>query len=269
VLRDRGWRIHRVWSTDWFHRPDEQLRKILAAIDAAILDVDREEADLASEPELTIEINAEPAQVERTEPIHPMEGEAGAEWVTPYQEAAFNVPRETAIHDTRQPILREIAARIVEIEGPIHREEVARRVTSLWGLSRTGSRIVETINQAIDASLHIKTLRADGPFLMHARQEAKPQVRSRSGVGSLSLKKPEMIAPAEITHAITLLVNDNLGLRRDDLPTMIARLFGFKATSAKFKEVVEDALPRAQNENLVILRDEKLYPPRSIAGSVA
>jgi very-short-patch-repair endonuclease len=35
VLESRGWTIHRVWSTDWFHRPAEQARKIKAAIDAA------------------------------------------------------------------------------------------------------------------------------------------------------------------------------------------------------------------------------------------
>ena len=42
VLKDRGWRIHRVWSTDWFHRPDEQLRKIVAAIEKARIDSDAE-----------------------------------------------------------------------------------------------------------------------------------------------------------------------------------------------------------------------------------
>ena len=37
VLIDRGWKIHRIWSTDWFHRPDEQLRRTVAAIEAAKL----------------------------------------------------------------------------------------------------------------------------------------------------------------------------------------------------------------------------------------
>ena len=26
VLEDRDWTIHRIWSTDWFNRPEEQLR---------------------------------------------------------------------------------------------------------------------------------------------------------------------------------------------------------------------------------------------------
>ena len=35
VLEGLGWRIHRIWSTDWFYRRDEQLRKLKAALDAA------------------------------------------------------------------------------------------------------------------------------------------------------------------------------------------------------------------------------------------
>jgi superfamily I DNA and/or RNA helicase/very-short-patch-repair endonuclease len=35
VLEGLGWRVHRIWSTDWFYRRDEQLRKLKAALDAA------------------------------------------------------------------------------------------------------------------------------------------------------------------------------------------------------------------------------------------
>jgi very-short-patch-repair endonuclease len=35
VLEGLGWRIHRIWSTDWFYRRDEQLRKLRAALEAA------------------------------------------------------------------------------------------------------------------------------------------------------------------------------------------------------------------------------------------
>ncbi len=35
VLEDNGWVIHRIWSTDWYQRPQEQLRKTVGAIEAA------------------------------------------------------------------------------------------------------------------------------------------------------------------------------------------------------------------------------------------
>lgn len=35
VLEDQGWTIHRIWSTDWFQRPAEQLRGIASKIERA------------------------------------------------------------------------------------------------------------------------------------------------------------------------------------------------------------------------------------------
>src|SRR3546814_12655963 len=35
VLERHGWTIHRVWSTDWFQRPNEQLERIVERIEAA------------------------------------------------------------------------------------------------------------------------------------------------------------------------------------------------------------------------------------------
>ena len=37
VLEDHGWIIHRVWSTDWFQRREEQLKRIDQALDKAAL----------------------------------------------------------------------------------------------------------------------------------------------------------------------------------------------------------------------------------------
>lgn len=35
VLESLGWRLHRVWSTDWFKHPDRELRRVLDAIEDA------------------------------------------------------------------------------------------------------------------------------------------------------------------------------------------------------------------------------------------
>jgi hypothetical protein len=35
VLEGLGWWIHRIWSTDWFHNPDAELRKVVQAIETA------------------------------------------------------------------------------------------------------------------------------------------------------------------------------------------------------------------------------------------
>jgi hypothetical protein len=67
-------------------------------------------------------------------------------------------------------------------------------------------------------------------------------VRDRSGVSSSGLRKPESLPPQEIKKAILMLVEEYYGVRRDLLPVDVARLFGFKATSAQLREVIEQQI---------------------------
>src|SRR5208282_5225342 len=45
VLEDHGWIIHRIWSTDWFQRPQDQLRKTVHAIETAKIMLEARRAD--------------------------------------------------------------------------------------------------------------------------------------------------------------------------------------------------------------------------------
>jgi hypothetical protein len=67
-------------------------------------------------------------------------------------------------------------------------------------------------------------------------------VRSRGDVESNTLRKPEILPPEEVMAAIVQLVEENYGAERDQLVQAVARLFGFAATSAQLREVVERAL---------------------------
>ena len=253
VLRDRGWRIHRVWSTDWFHRPEEQLRKVVDAIEKAKMEADIDEKEeLEASDQLPVEVD-----IEREEPVEALNGET-VTWAVPYVEADFEVPSATAIHETPLTELVRIVARVVEIEGPIHRDEIARRITTLWGLQRTGGRIVETIGRAIDSGLQAGLLKVHTGFISRSGQGQVP-VRDRSEVASANLKRPEMIPPLEIRQAVLHLVADHLGLRWAEATVLVARTLGFKATSSKLREVIEKVLQGMTQEGAVEVRDEKVF----------
>ena len=68
VLEDKGWCIHRIWSTDWFNSPDRALTRVVEAIEAARVhvppsesppendtpDSDEGEAGSESEPDMLV-----------------------------------------------------------------------------------------------------------------------------------------------------------------------------------------------------------------------
>jgi very-short-patch-repair endonuclease len=257
VLRDRGWRIHRIWSTDWFHRPNEQLLKVVRAIETAQTEEDRfvEDEELAQSESDPVGAS----EVERVSPgVAPIDG-ASPEWLVPYAEADFGVPSETAIHETSRSVLCDIVARVVTIEGPVHRDEIARRITSLWGQQRTGGRIVEAVGKAIETAVGTGVLSDESGFISHS-ENATIHVRSRLHVSSLPLRRPEMLPPAEIRAAIRHLANEQVGVHVDEMPMIVGRVLGFKATSAKLKEVISRALGESVDNGSVLLRDSKVFP---------
>ena len=181
-------------------------------------------------------------------------------WVLPYQEADFDVPSGTAIPDTSLNTLAKIVTRVVTIEGPIHREEVIRRVTSLWGHHRAGNRIIGTVTGAIQLAVRKGILQSEGEFVSLA-DRTEIAVRSRSAVTASNLRKPEMLPPAEIAAAIRRLLADHIGLTRQELVAMVARLLGFKTTTAKLKEAIDAVVAGMIEQAEVSVRDDKFFSP--------
>jgi very-short-patch-repair endonuclease len=258
VLRDRGWRIHRVWSTDWFHRSCEQLQKIIDAIQSAERDAHADEELNSTSEQFAIDPTI--SEVDRTnsnEVEEPIES-ASVAWIVPYVEANLDVPRGTPIHESKLSELTRIVVGVVAVEGPIHSDEVARRVTSLWGLQRTGARIAEAISRALQSAIDQGLVQAQSEFFTHKDQITIP-VRRRTDANSASLKKPEMISPSEMRQTMLHLMAENVGVRRDEIPLMVAKALGFGATGAKLKHAIESELERMLKESLLVFRDEKLF----------
>ena len=94
-------------------------------------------------------------------------------------------------------VMARITEAIVNIEGPVHQDEVARRVTSLFGKSRTGSLISAAAFGALQMLKASRTLVERNDFWMTQAQLDNPPVRDRSGA-PLTLQRADMLSPLEI-----------------------------------------------------------------------
>jgi len=251
VLKDRGWSIHRIWSTDWFHRPKEQLAKALSAIEQARsrLATEQGERKEAGSPE--------PAPlIERVETA--ADNETPEYIATPYVEADFAVPRETPIPDLPVNKLAEIVRRVVAIEGPIHRDVVSHRIATLWGQQHLGNRMADAITAAVNLEVRAQALGEEEGFLAIAGQK-EIAVRNREHVLSGSLKKPAHLPPAEVRAAICQIVSRHLGIQRDEVPAAMARLFGFRSASTGIREIIERQLERLLESRQLVLKEDRLF----------
>ncbi len=261
VLENRGWKIHRIWSTDWFQRPEDELRKVLGAIEQARMSwANRETAGIVSDSPERITEAPPPENPTIAREVHrdPEATSEGTYPTRPYEVASFRISRGRSLQQLRPPELAKIVTRVVQIEGPIHREEIIRRVTQLGGLQRTGRRVREAVEAALAKAAQERLREEDTNFFMVNEIQEVP-IRDRGVVPSSSLRKPEMLPPAEIRQAMLAVVRVHFGVAHDEAIIETARLFGYRSTSPQLREVLERELGLLLSQGELEERNGRVY----------
>jgi very-short-patch-repair endonuclease len=228
ILESRGWKIYRIWSTDWFHRRQDQearlLDYLLALGNSEPVDV---VASQDNDPMLHL---FEPSVI-----VDTLQVEIGS----PYVESSEKVfttnkaPHEVSVYERSK-----LVKKIVEIEGPIHQDEVARRVAKAFGLEKAGARIQ---NATLEGLKFTKGLFVENDF-WSIDGENKKVVRNRSTVVNKNLEKAEYLPPSEIRNALEYLVKNSVQIEDVELIQQVSRLFGFQRCGPDLKIVIQKIL---------------------------
>ncbi|MDA8445813.1 DUF3320 domain-containing protein [Paracidovorax valerianellae] len=260
VLEDHGWIIHRIWSTDWFQRPKEQLERTIAAVEAAKRALDeRSENPLMSHRAVPVEIiTVDRGQVPEVGLVDVSDGLQSRDL---YVESTPDRHIEYELHETPIGFMADLVVKVVEVESPLHFDELVVRLRGAWGLQRAGARIEAAVARAVDVAHERRSIARSGQFLKHPSRT--PVLRDRQLVQSAGLRKAEMISSEEIAAGVLDLVRDNLGATDDEIAVGVARGLGFRSTSLPLKNavnaVVSDLLVnnflRRDNSMIVIGKD--------------
>ena len=234
VLEDRQWVIHRIWSTDWYKNSQEQVKRALAAIEhaKARCKVSAREPKVVSEPVIELDVfgedesdDAVQTEFNKDDPLR--------EIVTEYKEAELRARTDQPLHELPTAGLAQIALHVVEVEAPVHRDEVTRRIAAFWGHQRISARMSAAVKNALDHAVRHGLLENRNEFYCLAGQQDVP-VRSRESVVSATLRSPEMLPPDEIRKAVLHIVQTHLGAANDEIIVAASRIFGFRSTGPEF-----------------------------------
>jgi very-short-patch-repair endonuclease len=241
VLEGLGWTLHRVWSTDWFRNPERELRRIAESLerakagggsgDASVQDGARNAQE---------ETSGEPFEREAPERL---ERHLTAE---PYRCADLKALRgELQWRELQTCSASWIASwvvAVVEVESPVHENEVVRRIVEAAGHQRAGSRLRRAIRQGIAHATLRGQIEGRGVYLWVSGQSTL-MVRDRSGLPPVA-RKMEQVPPEEIEAAVVRVVEAAVGISGDDLAVAVARLFGFARTTEAMREPIAGAISR-------------------------
>lgn len=159
-----------------------------------------------------------------------------------YQRAVFPIKSWQEPHEVAVGTLAELAGRIVRAEGPIHQEEVARRVAASFGKEKAGARILgATLFALKTAQRRADDLLSDGTFWFTRSQADNPPVRDRSLEAGATLKAAS-ISMLEIKAALRIARDDNAGGDGAELVRTAARLLGFRRVGPDLQARIAAAL---------------------------
>ena len=239
ILERLGWQFHRIWSTDWFYRREREIDRLRAALDETLTTSqgslaipganDSADHSSATEPDETCG-----RRTSLAEEIPEM----GLR-VPPYRRASVSVRTQAEPHEAPIGQLIALVDKIVDAEGPIHRNEVARRVAAAFGKNRTGTRITGATDLALQAAA--ERIRHDGEFWFTAGQGEKPPVRDRSAESG-PLTRAEFLPPMEIRAAARMVVEHS---GRMDMPEVVratAQLLGFRRAGSDLQQTIRKTL---------------------------
>lgn len=263
VLEGLGWRLHRIWSTDWWINPEREVEKLLARLDAELA---REEETPAPEPEpdpqpVSGEDDAGQADdvafTITTEDRVDAAGSgtmpnAAAGAITTYQVADLAPGDAQAFYDRANNARLTAGLRqVIETEGPLPESVLHRRVARAWGLERTGARIVERLRQLTPADSG-RTREGEVTFLWPAgaRPEAWADFRG-AGEDEASRRRVDDVCLEELANGVLRVLATTGNAPRADVIKSVCRLLGLSRTLADAEARLGLALSALQAQGRV------------------
>ncbi|MEA1605563.1 DUF3320 domain-containing protein [Pseudomonas spirodelae] len=231
VLEGLGWNFHRIWSTDWFRNPQQEITRAVAAIEAA-------RAKIAEGRYALPEVTPEPKHeiVRGTSAIESMPSLS-----KPYFKARLPlVASLTELHQEKPEHLMQMVRSVVEAEAPVHLSEVTRRLMEAFGVTRAGSRITNAVEEAVRLGVRHKLFNERGGFLYGADNRPIP-IRNRAHLESAE-RKFEWVAPEELDQALMQTVMLGFSMSREDAISGALSLLGFGRATAKVSGQLEERI---------------------------
>jgi len=255
VLEELGWTLHRVWSTDWFKNPDREVDRILEAVRRAQEERSNQNPDGAASEKASSPGDRKDANIPAIERAPHSNVSAPSR---PYKVAHLDLAADgRSVKEIPRSALVDYVSEIVEVESPVHIDEVIRRVVQSAGGQRAGSRIEAHLRSAIDLGVQRRAYRKEGDFLFFGGQ-SQVAVRDRSKLDPSS-RKVHLVSDAELRAAISQATANARGLKYDDVAPEACTLLGFARCTEEMREVVTRVLRDAIADGSLLRRGDDVH----------
>jgi len=254
VLGSLGWNIFRVWTMDWWERPEE----VLAAIEKAVMNAEQvssdeqdnsilytEESDGISaysgdntngnsfstrydkpagqlqSGNFTATKSKETPIGKLSEPVAQPQGNAQE-----YKQAILlsaNFPSDEFMLPKHERLIMRQIAEVINKEAPISRQLLCKRILSSWNITRLGPKLDGYLEFLFNRTSFYKIIHEGVMFFWKdiSHMENYTLFRPNSGRDATDLP------PEEVANGIKQTLEEQISLPTPDLARLVAQLFGY------------------------------------------
>ena len=255
IMSSLGWRLYHVWSMAWYLNPEDEKKRLLdflkqcdkVDMEKQVLKPAAPLKETNSQPELTF-VNVEDMTdtEDRSSDTHQITFETYAfsnPWEAPYEHG----------EDNYSNLARRIMW-VMEREQPIHKEELYRRLATVFGNEKATAPVRRTIDDCIRRRMSSKIIiRGEFVYLRGAPIVARAPKKYDDP------RTIDHIAPEEIQDAMTKILHFAYGLTSKDLISETARQLGYARTGPRINSALEENIDAMLSSGMIRESDGKLY----------
>lgn len=237
VLEDIGWKIYRIWSTDWIKDPLTEGRKLLYAVNKALNEYTEGSVTSGERHKLQDDLLQQTIGIEVIEKPAEIDGQS---YDNPY---SFDYYEEANVYEVKRSsddttYFKNVIKHVVQKEYPIHFELLCKRVAGLFGNQKVTVKVRDSVNYVIDKYLADKLERKDDFLWVKGTENINARIPLSADVG---LRVINHISKEEIAEAMLQIVSKSIGITSNDLYLVTARAFGFSRTGGNINNAMQQA----------------------------
>ena len=262
VLKLLGWTLHKVWSTDWWENQDRVLQGILEAIKSAEENDGKEMIAVVSD-----NTHFEPPKIESLVLNSVAQTTASpASIVTGsnrmYEVCNLDIVRSVSSEDFLQfsnaAKIKKQINQVLEIEAPITRNLLAKRVLAAWGISKLGTRINAQFERLIAESALTQTTKNGDIVFWKNTQHRNNYTGFRVMTITGHKRDAEDIPADEIANGVKEILTHQISLPNEDLVREASKLFGFARSGANVENAMKKGIAKAIEKGFSIEKDGRV-----------
>lgn len=242
VLENMGWKIYRIWSTDWIKDPISEGRKLVEAVKSAVHSYGKSSgrSKLSDGPMIAPENLVEEEEKEELYGNIPGFDDFEAPEYSP--NPSDNIP----YNDIKRKLVR-----MINDSYPIHQDFLYQECCYYYDKIKVTAAVKNNVDGVLRSLVNSGKVVQRGAFYYPCQYESVP-------VRTAGVRKIEQISSDELSGGMYLVAQRTIGISFDGLLQETASAFGFKRRGPKITAALEDAYKILESSGKLSNENEKI-----------